>query len=68
MFRDKRECTLKNHVYVTILIYQISNFIKEFNFLEILGDFRDISLSEKWVNVSCCIELISEISKIWAFY
>ena len=36
MYREKRKCILKNHVYVQILIYNISNFIKEFNFLEAL--------------------------------
>ena len=46
MYRNKRECIFKNPVYVQILIYNISKFIIEFNFLEIFGDSREINLSE----------------------
>ena len=48
-------CILKIHVYVQILLDLILNFIKQFNFLEVFGDFDGINLSEKCVNVSCCI-------------
>ena len=59
---------LKIHVYVHILLDVILNFIKQYNFLEVFGDFDGIILSEKCVNVSCCIELVSNVSKIRAFY
>ena len=59
---------LKIHVYVQILLDVILNFIKQFNFLEVFGDFDGINLSEKCVNVSCCIVLVSSMSKIRAFY
>ena len=64
MYRDKREYILKNHVYVQILIYNFSNFIKEYIFFQVIGNISEINLSEKCVNVSCCIELISDMSKI----
>ena len=44
------------------------NFIEQFHFLEIFCYFGGINLSEKYVNVSCCIVLISNMSKIRAFY
>ena len=50
---------LKIHVIVQILLDFILNFIEQFNFLEIFGDFDRINLSEKCVNVSCCIVLVS---------
>ena len=59
---------LKVDVYVQILLDVILNFIKQFNFLEVFGDFDGINLSEKCVNVSCCIVLVSIMSKIRAFY
>ena len=55
---------LKIHVIVQILLDVILNFIKQFNFLEIFGDFDGINLSEKCVNVSCCIVLVSNMSKL----
>ena len=63
MYRDKRECVLKSHVYVQILIIDTSNIIKEFNFLEKCGDSREINLSEKCVDISC-IKFIFDMSKI----
>ena len=59
---------MKIHVYIQILLDVILNFIKHFNFLEVFGDFHGINLSEKCVNVSCCIVLVSNMSKIRAFY
>ena len=44
------------------------NFIEQFDFLEEFNDFGGINLSEKCVNVSCCIVLVSNMSKIRAFY
>ena len=44
------------------------NFIKQFDFLEIFCYFGGINLSEKCVNVSCCIVLVSSMSKIRAVY
>ena len=59
---------LKIHVDVQILFDVNLNFIEQFNFLEIFDDFDGIILSEKCVNVSCCVVLVSNISKIRAFY
>ena len=59
---------LKIRVYVQIMFDMILNFIKQFNFFEIFDDFDGIDLSEKCVNVSCCIGLVSNVSKIRAFY
>ena len=39
------------------------NFIEQFDFLEIFGYFGGINLSEKCVNVSCCVVLVSNMSK-----
>ena len=61
-------CILKILVYVQILFDVVLNFIKQFNFLEIFGDFDGINLSEKRVNVSCCIVLVPNVSKIRAFH
>ena len=47
----------KIHVYVQFLFDVILNFIKHFNFLEIFIDFDGVNLSEKCMNVSCCIVL-----------
>ena len=44
------------------------NFIEQFDFLEIFCYFGGINLSEKCVNVSCCVVLVSNMSKIRAFY
>ena len=44
------------------------NFIEQFDFLEEFNDFGGINLSEKCVNVSCCIVLVSNMSKIRALY
>ena len=57
-------CILKIHVYVQVLLDVILNFIKQFNFLEEFIDFDGVNLSEKCVNVSCCIVLVSNMSKI----
>ena len=54
-------------VYVQILIYHNLNLIIKSKFLEVFCDFWEINLSEKRVNV-ICIEFISDMSKIWAFY
>ena len=59
---------MKIHVYVHILLDVILNFIKQFNFLEVFDDFDGINLAEKCVNISCCIVLVSNMSKIQAFY
>ena len=59
---------LKICVNVQILFDVNLNFIEQFNFLEIFVDFDGINLSEKCVNVSCCIVLVSNVSKISAFY
>ena len=44
------------------------NFIEQLDFLEIFCYFGGINLSEKCVNVSCCVVLVSDMSKIPAFY
>ena len=59
---------LKIRVYLQILFDVNLNFIEQFDFLEIFCYFGGINLSEKCVNVSCCIVLVSNISKIRAFY
>ena len=59
---------LKIRVYLQILFDVNLNFIEQFDFLEIFCYFGGINLSEKCVNVSCCIVLVSNISNIRAFY
>ena len=59
---------LKIRVFVQILFDVNLNFIEQFNFLDILCDVDGINLSEKCVNVICCIVLVSNMSKIRAFY
>ena len=59
---------LKIPVYLQILFDVNLNFIEQFDFLEIFCYFGGINLSEKRVNVSCCIVLVSNKSKIRAFY
>ena len=54
---------LKISFFVQILFDVNLNFIKQFNFLEIFCDVDGINLSEKCVNVSCCIVLVSNMSK-----
>ena len=44
------------------------HFIIESKLLEVFSDLQGINLSEKSVGISCFIELISDMSKIWAFY
>ena len=44
------------------------HFVEQFDFLEEFNDFGGINLSEKCVNVSCCIVLVSNMRKIRAFY
>ena len=44
------------------------NFIVESQLLEVFSNLQGINLSERSVDISCCIELISDMSKIWAFY
>ena len=46
---------LKIPVYLQILFDVNLNFIEQFDFLEIFCYFGGINLSEKCVNVSCCI-------------
>ena len=58
---------LKIRVYLQILFDVNLNFIEQFDFLEIFY-FGGINLSEKYVNVSCCIVLVSNMSKVRAFY
>ena len=52
---------LKIRVDVQILFAVVLNFIKQFDFLEEFDDFDGINLSEKCVNVSCCIVLVSNM-------
>ena len=59
---------LKILVYLQIAFDVNLNFIEQFGFLEIFCYFGGINLSEKCVNVSCCIVLVSSMSKIRAFY
>ena len=59
---------LKICVYLQIMFDVNLNFIEQFDFLEEFNDFGGINLSEKCVNVSCCIVLVSNISKVRAFY
>ena len=59
---------LKNLVYLQILFDVNLNFIAQLDFLEEFGDFGGINLTEKSVNVSCCVILVSNMSKIRAFY
>ena len=65
------------YIYMYILTILVSlkivfdvnlNFIEQFDFLEIFCYFGGIDLSEKCVNVSCCVVLVSNMSKIRAFY
>ena len=56
---------LKIPVYLQILFDNL-NFIEQFDFLEIFCYFGGINLSEKCVNVSCCVVLVSNMSKIRA--
>ena len=37
-------------------------------FFEIFRDFRGINLSKMCMNVSCDVELVSDMEKIWGFY
>ena len=46
---------LKIPVYLQILFDVNLNFIEQFDFLEIFCYFGGINLSEKCVNVSCCV-------------
>ena len=50
---------LKIPVYLQILFDVNLNFIEQFDFLEIFCYFGGINLSEKCVNVSCCVVLVS---------
>ena len=59
---------LKILVYLQILFDVNLNVIEKFDFLKIFCYFGGINLSEKSVNVSCCIVLVSNMSKILAFY
>ena len=59
---------LKILVYLQILFDVNLNFIEQFDFHEEFDDFGGINLSEKCVNVSCCVILVSNMSKIRAFY
>ena len=59
---------LKIPVYLQILFDVNLNFIEQFDFLEEFDDFGGINLSEKCVNVSCYIVLVSNVSKVRAFY
>ena len=59
---------LKIRVYLQILFDVNLNFIEQIDFFEEFDDFGGINLSKKCVNVSCCIVLVSNISKIRAFY
>ena len=52
---------LKIRVDVQILFEVVLNFIKQFDFLEEFDDFDGINLSEKCVNVICCIVLVSNM-------
>ena len=58
-----------NQVYVQILINHTPDRIirSKSKSFEVFRYFRDIDLSKKCLDVSC-IELISDMSKIWAFY
>ena len=53
-----------DHAYVQILINHISNLIIKSKFFVVFRDFRGINLPKKYVNVVCCIEFISDMSKI----
>ena len=59
---------LKIRVSLKIVFDVNLNFVEQFDFLEIFCYFGGINLSEKCVNVSCCIVLVSNMSKIRAFY
>ena len=52
---------LKIPVYLQILFDVNLNFIEQFDFLEIFCYFGGMNLSEKCVNVSCCIVLVSGV-------
>ena len=49
-------------------MYHSLYLVVQTQLLEVFCDFREINLSEKDVDISCCIELISDMSKIWEFY
>ena len=55
-------------VSLKIVFHVNLNLIEQFDFLEIFCYFGGINLSEKSVNVSCCVVLVSNVSKIRAFY
>ena len=55
-------------VYLKIVFDVNLNFIEQFDFLEIFCYFGGINLSKKCVNVTCCVVLVSNMSKIRAFY
>ena len=61
MYSEKK---CNDHVYIQILIHHISNLIIMSKFFELFQNLRDINLLEECVNVSCCVELISDVSKI----
>ena len=54
------------HMFEQILNHT-SDLITTSKSFEIFRDFQCIDFSKKCMNVSCCIELISDRSKIWAF-
>ena len=68
MYKHKRASLLENLVYVQIPVYHSLNFVVNSNFFEVFSDPRGTNLSEKCADIKCCIELISDMSKIWAFY
>ena len=55
--------TLTIPVSLKIVFDVYLKFIEQFDFLEIFCYFGGINLSEKCVNVSCCIVLVSNMSK-----
>ena len=59
---------LKILVSLQIVFNVNLNFIEQFHFLEIFCYFGGINISEKCVNVSCCVVIVSDKSKIRASY
>ena len=53
---------------IPICISHNHRYIQGSKLLEVFSDPRGINLSEKYADISFCIEFISIMSKIWAFY
>ena len=64
--KKKKRYMIMRCIHVQILINHKSDFIDivKSKFFEIFSELRDIDLSKKRMGVRCCIDLISDMSKI----